>query len=72
VKNYTDAELSVQASNVKGKVYGNAYFPNPTPSEQEMEETITGYNASLVKAEKGSPEDRIIKNSWRDKLESQI
>ena len=71
-KNYTDTELSVQATNVKEKVYGNAYFPNATPSEAELQETITGYNASLVKAEKGSAEDRVIKNSWRAKLESQM
>jgi len=71
-KNYSDSELSVHSTNVLEKIEGNAYFPNPTPSIQEIRETIAGYNASLVKAEKGSADDRIIRNNWRAKLESQM
>ena len=71
-KNYSDYELSVHSTNVLDKIEGNAYFPNPTPSIQEIRETIASYNASLVKAEKGSADDRIIKNNWRAKLESQM
>jgi len=71
-KNYSDSELSVHSTNVLEKIEGNAYFPNPTPSIQEIRETIAGYNASLVKAEKGTADDRMIKNNWRAKLESQM
>ena len=71
-KNYSDSELSVHSTNVLDKIEGNAYFANPTPSIQEIRETIASYNASLVKAEKGSADDRIIKNNWRAKLESQM
>jgi len=71
-KNYTDTELSVQGTNVTDKMTDNANFPNPTTPLQDVKDTITSYNASLVKAEKGSADDRIIKNSWRAKLESQM
>jgi len=71
-KNYTDTELSVQGTNVTDKMTDNANFPNPTLPLQDVKDTITSYNASLVKAEKGSADDRIIKNSWRAKLESQM
>ncbi len=71
-KNYSDSELSVHSTNVLDNMEGNANFANPTPSIQEIRETIAGYNASLVKAEKGSADDRIIKNNWRSKLESQM
>jgi len=71
-KNYSDSELSVHSTNVLDKIEGNAYFANPTPSIQEIRETIASYNASLVKAEKGSADDRMIKNNWRAKLESQM
>jgi len=71
-KNYSDSELSVHSTNVLDKIEGNAYFANPTPTIQEIRETIAGYNASLVKAEKGSADDRIIRNNWRAKLESQM
>jgi hypothetical protein len=71
-KNYTDTELGVQATNVTDKMLGNVNFPAPMPPLIEIKETITGYTASLVKAEKGSADDRVIKNSWRAKLESQM
>lgn len=71
-KNYTDTELSVKGTNVTDKLAGNINFPNPMPLIQEIRETITSYNASLAKAEKGSADDRVIKNSWRAKLESQM
>ena len=68
-KNYTDTELSVQVGNVMDKLTDNPYFTNPIPSLMEIKATLTSYNTSLVKAEKGSAEDRVIKSSWRAKLE---
>jgi len=57
-KNYSDSELSVKSTNVTEKMNENQHFPNPTPTLQEISETITSYDAALVKADKGSPEDR--------------
>lgn len=71
-RNYTDTELSVKCTNVMDKMMGNLNFPNPTPTIQEIRETNTSYMAALANAEKGSADDRIIKNSWRAKLESQM
>ena len=71
-KNYTDTELSVKCTNVTDKMSGNQNFPNPTPPIEEIRGTNTSYIASLAKAEKGSADDRVIKNSWRTKLESQM
>ena len=68
-KNYTDTELSVQVGNVMDKLTDNPYFTNPIPSLMEIKATLTSYNTSLVKAEKGSTEDRVIKSSLRAKLE---
>src|ERR1035437_1783849 len=71
-KNYSDLELSVKSSNVVGNMTGNTYFPNPMPPLIEITETITSYDAALIKAENGTAEDRVIKNSWRAKLEGQM
>jgi hypothetical protein len=71
-KNYSDLELNVKSSNVVGNMTGNIYFPNPMPPLIEITETITSYDAALIKAENGTAEDRVIKNSWRAKLEGQM
>jgi hypothetical protein len=71
-KNYSDLELNVKSSNVVDNLTANVYFPNPMPTLQEIRETITSYDASLRKAEDGTAEDRVIKNSWRTKLEGQM
>ena len=71
-KNYTDTELSVTATNITDSMTGNAYFEKPTPTLEEVKATIVSYNASLAKAEKGSPDDRLVKNSWRAKLENNL
>jgi len=71
-KNYTDTELSVKCTNVMDKMSGNQNFPNPTPPIEEIRGTNTSYIAALANAEKGSTDDRIIKNSWRAKVESQM
>jgi len=71
-KNYTDTELSVKCTKVIDKMSGNQNFPNPTPSLQEIRDTNISYIASLAKADKGSADDRVIKNNWRAKVESQM
>ena len=71
-KNYSDTELSVQVGNVLDKMTDNPYFTTPTPPLTEIKATLTSFNASLVKAEKGSAEDRVIRNSWRAKLEDNM
>lgn len=71
-KNYTDTELSVKGTKVIECMTGNLNFTTPIPALDEVKATIVGYNAALTKAEKGSQDDRIIKNSWRAKLESQL
>ena len=71
-KNYTDTELGVQATNVTVKMTDNPNFTTPTPPLAEVIATISSYNASLAKSEKGSQDDRVIKNSWRIKLENQL
>jgi hypothetical protein len=71
-KNYTDAELSVKAGNIVENMTGNPNFTTPIPALADISATIVSYNAALVTAEKGSMDDRVIKNSWRSKLESQL
>jgi hypothetical protein len=71
-KNYTDMELSVTGTNITDCMTDNPHFETPTPPLAEVKATIVSYNASLAKAEKGSQDDRLIKNSWRTKLESQL
>jgi len=69
---YTDTELGVTGTNIMDKMTDNHYFTTPTPPLADVTATITSYYAALAKAEKGSSEDRVIKNSWRAKLESQL
>ncbi len=71
-KNYTDTELGVTATNITDNMTENPNFKDPIPSLDEVKATIVSYLASLAKAEKGSQDDRVIKNSWRAKLESQL
>jgi hypothetical protein len=71
-KNYTDTELNVTATNITDSMTGNPAFETPTPPLADVKATIVSYNAALAKAEKGSADDRLIKNSWRTKLESQL
>lgn len=71
-KNYTDTELSVTATNIMDCMTGNPNFETPIPPLADVKATIVSYNASLAKAEKGSQDDRLVKNSWRTKLESQL
>jgi hypothetical protein len=72
LKNYSDTELSVAATTITDNMTGNSAFETPIPPLAEVKATIVSYLASLAKAEKGSQDDRVIKNSWRAKLESQL
>ena len=71
-KSYTDTELSVTGTNITDNMTDNVHFTTPTPPLAEVKATIASYNASLAKAEKGSQDDRLVKNSWRAKLEDQL
>jgi len=71
-KNYSDTELGVTSTNVTDCMTDNPYFVTPIPSLADVKATTTSYLASLAKAEKGSQDDTVIKNSWRVKLESQL
>jgi hypothetical protein len=71
-KSYTDTELGVTAISITDSMTGNRYFESPIPPLADIKTTITSYNAALAKAEKGSPDDRLIKNSLRAKLEGEL
>jgi hypothetical protein len=71
-KNYTDMELSVTGTNITDCMTGNPHFETPIPPLADVKATIVSYNASLAKAEKGSQDDRLVKNSWRSTLENQL
>ena len=71
-KNYSDTELGVTATNITDNMTDNLHFTTPIPSLIEVKATTTSYLAALAKAEKGSQDDTVIKNSWRTKLESQL
>jgi len=71
-KNYTDMELSVTGTNITDCMTGNPKFETPIPPLADVKATLVSYNASLAKAEKGSSDDRLVKNSWRATLESQL
>jgi hypothetical protein len=69
---YSDLELTKKSTKCTDKLTGNRVFQNPAPPLEDVILTTTNYIASLVKAENGSKEDTVIKNSWRSKLESQL
>ena len=71
-KNFTDTEVSVKGTNILDKMTDNPNFTTPIPALTDIRATISSYTASLAKAEKGSQDDRVIKNSWRAKLEDQL
>jgi len=71
-RNYTDLELNNTACKIIDNMTDNEYFKTPTPTLVEVRAIQVSYAASLIKAEKGSPEDTVIKNSWREKLEDAL
>lgn len=71
-KNYTDSALSVQCAKIIDCMTDNTNYTAPIPALQDIKATLVSFNASLTKAEKGSQDDRIVKNSWRAKLEEQL
>jgi len=72
LKNYSDTALGTTATTITNDMTDNPNFETPIPPLAEVKATITSYLASLAKAERGSQDDRVIKNSWRAKLESQL
>ena len=71
-RNYTDLELNNIACKVIDDMTDNEYFKTPIPTLAEVRAIQVSYAASLIKAEKGSPDDTVIKNSWREKLENAL
>jgi hypothetical protein len=71
-KKYSDTEISVTATNILDNMTDNLNFTTPTPPIADVRATVSSYLVSLAKAEKGSPDDRVIKSSWRAKLEEQL
>jgi hypothetical protein len=71
-KSYTDTELGVTAISITDSMTGNRYFESPIPALEVIKATTTSYNAALAKAEKGSPDDRLVKNTLRTKLEGEL
>ena len=71
-KSYTDTELGVTAISITDSMTGNRYFESPIPALEVIKATTTSYNAALAKAEKGSPDDRLLKNTLRTKLEGEL
>jgi len=69
-RNYSDSDLAVKAKNIVENMTGNPNFTTPIPALADITATIVSYNTALVNAEKGSPDDRVIKNSWREKLKT--
>jgi len=72
LKKYSDTELAVKATNILDKMTDNPKFTKPTPTLEEIRAIVSDYLASLAKADKGSAEDRIIKNNLRSKLEEMM
>jgi len=71
-KNYSDTEIGVTATNITDDMTENPYFTTPIPALEEVKATIASYTIALANAEKGSQDERVIKNNWRAKLESQL
>ena len=71
-KKYSDTEISVTATNILDNMTDNPNFTTPIPPIADVRATVSSYVVSLAKAEKGSQDDRVIKNSWRAKLEDQL
>jgi hypothetical protein len=67
-KKMSDALLSVRTTQITTEMTGNANFPTPTPTLDEMLATAAGYNDALKNCADGGSELIAIKNAKREAL----
>lgn len=69
---YTDAELSVKASEVTTSMTGNPYFSSPEPALDIIQGDANAFNIALDNSKNGSHEAVALKNVARSKLETSL
>lgn len=68
----TDAYLLVRAGVISNSIGGNANFPTPSPSLQDVNTTISSFSAAVEAAESGDRQAVAFKNQVRETLIMQL
>lgn len=64
----SDAKLEARANAIKTALTGNPSFPTPDPGLAEFQTAINDFSTAAAKAEKGSQNDKDVKNQLREAL----
>src|SRR5215218_350801 len=68
----TDAGLCIKAGTILKSITGNPLFPAPSPTVEQLTDTITAYSTALQKAQEKGFQQIAEKNSLRSLLIEQL
>lgn len=71
-KKLSPADLLTRASFIKNSISNNPHFPSPTPSIDQLEESITIFSEATVKAETGDKQQIAVRNQAKELLIQQL